>query len=301
MLPPYSGFVQIVESGKARAQSFDGVSWEIHYHPGHGGTDGEKQREQGISADRNYFRVGHLHNHQLRPYVLPSCLDSKEVGDCIGELSEFLVDATLPFPAADIYEYWLLDGHDESPLALIFSCCEASRMAAYPAHTEWTALPHSKMKIENTADEAMRREPPVNHRFQRLVARRAGARPRAAWFKRDPAESGDFPCFLVREDWQDEAEQDLCQRYLLRKAPRLLMLQGLAHRDRERMELAGKAHALEVDEYYPLYPEINDERRMSAILVEARLRRGTPQQPAAARKKTDSGHKPLSKDLRILE
>jgi hypothetical protein len=301
MLPPYSGFVQIVESGKARAQSFDGVSWDIHYHPNSNGDGGQKHREQGISADRNYFRVGHIENGQLKPYVLPSCLDAREVADCISELAEFLAEAQVPFPAADIYEYWLLDGDDESPLALVFACCEESRMASYPAHTEWTALPHSKMKIENTADETMRREPPVNHRFQRLVARRAGARPRAAWFVRNGTDQDDFPCFLVREDWQDEGDHDLCQRYLLRQAPRLLMLHGIPHQERERMEIAGKAHALEVDEYYPLYPEVNDQRRMSAILVEARLRRGAPERPAAQRKTTDSGPKPLSKDLRILE
>jgi hypothetical protein len=301
MLPPYSGFVQIAETDRARAQSFDGVSWEIHYLAAHDQPDGQRRREQGISADRNYFRVGHLHNHQLKPYVLPSCLEATAVAGAISELSEFLADATLPFPAADIFEYWLLDGADESPLALLFSCCEESRMASFPTHTEWTALPHSKMQIENTAEEIIGKEPPVNHRFQRQVARRAGARPRAAWFRRNGEASNDFPSFLVREDWRDEAEHDLCQRYLLRKAPRLLMLQGLSPDDRDRMEVAGKAHAIEVDQYYPLYPEVQDRQRMSAILVEARLRRGTPQQPKAKRRETDTTPAPLSKDLRILE
>ena len=31
ILPPYSGVVQIAESEQVRAQSFDGVTWEIHY------------------------------------------------------------------------------------------------------------------------------------------------------------------------------------------------------------------------------------------------------------------------------
>lgn len=301
MLPPYSGFVQIAETGRARAQSFDGISWEIHYLAAHDQTDGRAKREQGISVDRNYFRVGHLQDHHLKPYVLPSCLDSAKVAESIQELSEFLIDAKLPFPAADIFEYWLLDGTDESPLALLFSCCEESRMASFPAHTEWTALPHSKMKIENTVEEQARKEPPVNHRFQRQVTRRAGARPRAAWFTRSQTAPGTFPSFLVREDWQDEAEHELCQRYLRRKAPRLLMLQGLSADDRERLEIAGKAHAMEVDQYYPLYPEVNDLHRMSAILVEARLRRGTPQEPRVDRKVINSGPAPLSKDLRILE
>ena len=301
LLPPYSGYVQIAETDRARAQSSDGISWEIQYQAGNAQGTAHHKREQGISADRNYFRVGHFENRQLKPYVLPSCLDASDVADCLSELSEFLANAELPFPAADIYEHWLLDGADESPLALLFSCCEESRMASYPAHTEWTALPHSKMKIENTADEQARGEPPVNHRFQRLVTGRAGARPRAAWFKRDTVQAGDFPSLLVREDWQDESAHDLCQRYLLRKAPRLLMLQGLQPQERERLEIAGKAYALEVDEYYPLYPEVNDQRRMSAILVEARLRRRAPQQPKVQHERKDTGPTPLSKDLRILE
>lgn len=79
------------------------------------------------------------------------------------------------------------------------------------------------------------------------------------------------------------------------------MLQGLSADDRERLEIAGKAHAMEVDQYYPLYHEVNDRYRLSAILVEARLRRGTPQEPKVNRKASDSGPAPLSKDLRILE
>jgi hypothetical protein len=301
MLPPYSGFVQIAESERARAQSFDGVSWEVHYLTGSKQSDRQSQREQGVSVDRSYYRVGNLSNGQLKPYVLPSCLDSAEIADCIDELSEFLAEARLPFAAADSFEYWLLDGTDGSPLALIFSCCEESRIATYPAHTEWTALPHSKMQIENTAEEQARKEAPVNHRFQRLVANRAGSRPRAAWFNRNQPVDQAFPPFLVREDWQEEAEHDLCQRYLLRKAPRLLMLQGLSQDDRERLEIAAKQHAMEVDQYYPLYPDINDQRLMSAILVEARLRRGTPQTPKQKPKTDDSGPTPLSKDMRILE
>jgi hypothetical protein len=301
MLPPYSGFVQIAETEHARAQTSDGVSWEIHFQARTDNGNGQAMREQGISADRNYFRVGHYANGELKPYVLPRCLDADDVANSLTELSGFLAEAKLPFPAADQYEYWLLDAADESPLALLFSCCEKSRMASYPPHTEWTPLPHSKMKIENTDEEHARNEPPVNHRLQRLVARRAGARPKAAWFQRGDGDQQDFPSFLVREDWRDEAEHALCQRYLARQAPRLLMLQGLPRDDRERMEIAGKAHALEIDEFYPMYPEVNDPHRMSAILVEAKLRRRMPSQPKVQRERKESGPAPLSKDLRILE
>ncbi len=300
MLPPYSGFVQIAETDRARAQSFDGVSWEIHYLPGNDRPDGQ-QREKGYVMNNGFFRVAHLQNNRLKPYVLPSCLDSNEIADCIEELSGFLSSAQLPFPAADMFEYWLLDGNDGSPLALIFSCCDESQMANFPPQTEWTALPHSKLKIENTDGEQARSEPPVNHRFQHLVARRAGAKPRAAWFNRSQDQTSAFPCCMVRDDWQHQAEQDLCQRYLQRLAPRLLMLQGLAHDDRAQLENAAKEYAMEVDDYFPLYPEVIDQRQMAAIRVEARLRRASPHQPTKKSKQTSDKNAPLSKDMRIIE
>ena len=105
----------------------------------------------------------------------------------------------------------------------------------------------------------------------------------------------------MREDWQEEADHDLCQRYLLRKAPRLLMLQGLSQHDRERLEIAAKRHVIEVDQYFSLYPEVNDHDRMSAIRVEARLRRNAPQHSTANDKERTSKIAPMSKDMRIFD
>ncbi|WP_295539305.1 hypothetical protein [uncultured Thiohalocapsa sp.] len=308
LLPPFSGVVQIVQSERARAQSFDGVSWEVHYVPRRGQTpgqtsgqtSGQAQMPLGYALDRGYYRVAHFQGDQLTPYVLPAVLDAAQVSACIDELATFLRSATVPFPAADVFEYWLLDGRDDAPLALLFSCCEASQMSTYPTKSGWTALPHSKLRIDSTPEEQARQEPPVNHRFQDMVTQRAGAAPRCAWFERAPGDGGDFPPLLVREDWRSDREHDLCQRYLLRTAPILLLLQGLRREDRERLEVAAKRHAVEVDRHYPLYPQINDEKRMAAIRVEARLRRGSPErtEPGAPKQQAPA---PLSKDMRILE
>jgi len=301
LLPPFSGFVQIAESERARAQSLDGVNWEILYQASDDPSARKQKRGQGYAVDRSYLPVAKLRNQKLTPFLVPSRLDAEEISACIQELSDFLSSAQLPFPAADIFEYWLLDGSDESPLALIFSCCDDSQMARYPSHTGWTALPHLKMQIDYTTEELARSDPPVNHRLESLIAKRAGKRPRAAWFERGTGQQVAFPALLIREDWPEQAEHELCQRYLLRKSPRLLMLQGLSQQDRERLEVAAKKYAVEVDEFFPLYPEVNDESRMSALRVEARLRRGSPQQPKTTAKETKSGPTPLSKDLRILE
>ncbi|MGB5395735.1 MAG: hypothetical protein WBN96_01170 [Gammaproteobacteria bacterium] len=301
LLPPFSGFVQITESERARAQSFDGINWEIHYLSGNEQINDQKFRVQGYGLDRGYYNVASLKNRQLKTFMFPSCVDHDQVSESIHELTEFLSTGHVPFPAGDIYEYWLLDGADDSPLALIYSCCDESLMNTYPDQTEWTALPHSKMRVENTEDEQARNEPPVNDRFQRLIASRAGTNRRAAWFKRDQNERDGFPGLLVREDWQEQADHDLCQRYLMRKAPRLLMLQGLSTNDRDRLEVAAKQHVFEVEHYFPMYPEVNDQRLMTAIRVEARLRRATPQASETSKKEKSSTITPLSKDMRIIE
>jgi hypothetical protein len=301
LLPPYSGVVQIADSDRARAQSFDGINWDIQYLSGNESSNDRKHRVQGYGLDRGYFNVASLNNGELKIFRFPSCVDADQVSESIHELTAFLAGAQVPFPAGDIFEYWLLDGADESPLALIASCCDESLMGTYPGQTEWVALPHSKMCVDNTADEQARNEPPVNHRFQSLIAGRAGSRARAAWFKRDPQETDGFPGLLVREDWQEQADHDLCQRYLMRKAPRLLMLQGLSSSDRGRLEVAAKQHVFEVEQYFPMYPQVHDERLMTAIRVEARLRRGAPPTPATGSNKPSTGPAPLSKDMRIIE
>jgi hypothetical protein len=73
-------------------------------------------------------------------------------------------------------------------------------------------------------------------------------------------------------DWESEEDRRLCQRYIERQAPRLLMLHGLKHDDRLRLEGYARQNALEVERFFPLYPAVADDELMSAICVEARLR-----------------------------
>lgn len=301
LLPPYSGMVLIAESERARAQSFDGLNWEIQYLSGNEDSTQRQYRVQGYGLDRGYYQVASLKNKILKSFIFPPHVDADQVSESIHELTEFLSTATLPFPIADLYEYWLLDRTDDSPLALIYSCCEASLMSTFPSKNEWTALPHSKMRIDNTEQEDARNEPPVNYRFQRLIANRAGYNPRAAWFKREPDKQDGFPTMLVREDWAEQAHHDLCQRYLIRKAPRLLMLQSLSAEERSRLEMAARPYVLEVDQYYPLYPAVNDQQLMNTMRVEARLRRASPHTSEKTKKAKDNTIKELDKSMRIIE
>jgi hypothetical protein len=268
LLQPYSAQVQIAESDRARALSMDGDLWEFQfvYANGRGGT-ASNGPQQG-----RFIRAAHIRHCDLERVIENPATDDGEVDQRILDLARFLLGARLPFEAADRYEYWLLDPKDNSPLALIFSCVDASEMASFPKLTDWTALPAAVMPIETSEAERSRSYGPVNYRLERCVAERAGTKPRARWFTRRYNESEDFPPFLVREDWESDEHQDLCRRYLHRQAPRLLMLHGVILEERRRMELAAKSNALDVARFYPLYPEIADDDVMNKIRIEARLR-----------------------------
>ena len=271
ILHPYAGQVQIAESDRARALTMDGNYWEIQFLRGM--KSGEK-KQSGLDVPHSYFRVAKIQHSEIKKIALPAFLEDNEIDERIVELADFISSTDLPFPAMDQYEYWLLD-KDESPLALIFSCCEAPQMETFPDRPEWVALPSAAMKIDKTEEEESSGEPPVNYRLERNVNERAGQRPKAAWFNRKMSEGVQFPPLLVREDWEDENDSQLCQRYITRQAPRLLMLHGLEHADRLRLEQAARSYALEVGRFYPLYPEIADEKLMKTIRVEARLRNST--------------------------
>jgi hypothetical protein len=277
LLQPYSAQVQIAESDHARALSTDGDLWEFQfiYANARGGTP-STGRHRG-----RFTRAAHIRHRDLARVIENPSTDAGEVDPRILDLARFLLGARLPFDAADRYEYWLLDPTDDSPLALIFSCVDASEMASFPKLTDWTALPAAVMPIETSEAERNRSYGPVNYRLERCVAERAGTKPRARWFTRRYSETEEFPPFLIREDWDNDEHRELCERYLCRQAPRLLMLHGVTTDERRRMEWAAKANALDVARFYPLYPEIADTEVMDKIRVEARLRMAAGEMPYA--------------------
>ena len=273
VLQPYSAQVQIAASGQARALSMDGDLWEFQFiYANSRGSPGRSPVYRKSHQQGRFTRAAHIRHCDLARVIENPVTEEGQVDQRILELATFLLDARLPFAAADRYEYWLLDPSDDSPLALIFSCVDASEMASFPRLTEWTALPAAVMPIATSEAERASSHGPVNYRFERFVAERAGTRPRAQWFTRRYHEGEAFPPFLVREDWDAEEPRDLCQRYLHRQAPRLLMLHGVSLEARRRMELAAKANALDVARFFPLYPEVADQQLMDAIRIEARIR-----------------------------
>ncbi len=81
--------------------------------------------------------------------------------------------------------------------------------------------------------------------------------------------------FSLREDWENLRQQELCDLYVRRLAPRLLMLQGLPQAVRRRLEQAAHKQVFDVERFYPLYSEVVDKRLLTAARVEAQLRAET--------------------------
>ena len=274
--PPFSGQVQIAESARARALTLDGIDWEMQFIH----SSIVRRGPGGNRIERRFRYIDNLQYSEIVRIAAVGTQNGRAIDDRILELARHISAAELPFPANDEYEYWLLDAKDGSPLAFIFSCANPDEVPNLPVRPEWTALPAAMMPIAQTEDEAARAEPPVNYRFERLIAERAGWNPKSHWFRRSPGESDGFPPLLVREDWQEEQDHELCQRYLQRQATRLLMLHGLAHEDRLRLEQAAQPNVIELARFCTLYPEIVNRELITAMRVEARLRGANGKPPS---------------------
>ncbi len=265
--------MQVVESDRARALTLDSDTWEIQF------LHSTANHSQGLK--RSYMRVATIKDSDIRQKNYGSSLDDgKEIDERIIELLNYVSDATLPFQSADKFEFWLLDAKDNAPLALIYTCIHEEQKSSFPERAEWTALPAAVMPIERSDEEKSREYAPINYQLECLVSERAGFNAKAQWFTRQYTEDESFPALMLREDWQEEESHQLCQRYLQRQSPRLLMLHGLSQELRKQLEINARAHALEVERFYRLYPDIVDQALIDAIRVEARLRGVTEGQPA---------------------
>ncbi len=257
LTPPFSGLVHIAESDTYRALTLDADIWEIQY------------------VNRSHIRVCTISSNEIKSRTRNADQSTETADPKFLEMLHFLCEVELPFKARDFLEYWLLDGKDQTPLALLFSCAEEAQMSKFPSRAGWTALPDSVMPIQKTEEELANNKPPVNYRLESLISERAGINSKAAWFNRREEQTAVFPPFMIREDWAEADELDLCMRYIERQAPRLLMLQQLTQAERQRLESCCKPHATEVARLCKLYPEIIDEQLISALRVEARLRAAT--------------------------
>ena len=273
MMPPFTGQLQIAEHGDARALSIDGRHWEIQFRFAGAAADNRQQPAAAGRQPDKYTAVASITPAGLQRQPLLPLFDTNTVRLAIDALYALIEGSSLPYPAVDRFEYWLLDQSGKKPLALLYSCISAEEIGAPSVRPSWMAMPAAQLPIAEIADEQSGYVAPVNARLERLIAERAGHNPRAAWFDRAETGGDEFPPCLIDENWEQEEHHRLCQQYIRRLAPRLLMLQGLAQDDRKRLEQASRDNAPDVERFHPLYPEVIDRKLLQALRVEARLRR----------------------------
>ncbi len=271
VLLPYVGVIQVLDLGWARALSVDGKTWSVRYQQ----HENHKTRMARLNYDPRVniaimisIEQDHMQSRTIRTDLEPG---QTEI-DC-QRIFEALRSARIPFEAADHYEYWLLDAQDDNPLALLHTCVDENEVYSHTPAPVWHTIPAAELAIEDplTEDDAVY-QPPVNYRLQQLVETQAGRKPRAVWFKRTSGDTDNFPACLIKAQWDDPEVQRLCDLYLQRLAPRLLMLSGLPARLRERLEIDACKHAHEVESFHRLYPQVINENLLTAARVEARLR-----------------------------
>ena len=273
LLSPFIGVVQVAEIGRARALSLDGKNWAIQYSLA--GDAGFRNSSSVADPTLKYSLVATIERGGLKMQAVHPFLESEDVRSAVNRLHEAVSCARLPFAAADRYECWLLDRADARPLALLHSCVDEEDIALVPTRPVWVAMPAAQLDVPAPKEHHNAYVPPVNYRLQKVVEKRAGPKPRAAWFERPTPATDAFPPCLIREDWETEELRQLCDLYIRRLAPRLLMVHGLARTVRQRLERAARNHVFEVERFYPLYPEVVDSSIMTAARVEAQLRRTT--------------------------
>lgn len=270
LLWPFIGVVQVVELDRARALSLDGITWALSYV-----EDEEPQMRNGplwYHPQANCSVEVSISGEQVEILDDNSDLSSEQVDADSQRLLEALRPTKLPFAAADPYEYWLLDEKDERPLALLYSCINEEEMQQPAPPPEWRALPERELAVLDPRAAQQDSTPsPVYYRLQQQVKTRAGAKPKAAWFQRTDGNTDDFPALLLREDWEDEEAQRLCELYLRSLAPRLLMLSDLPAAKREWLEQAAGEHGADVERFYRVYPETVDQSFINAARVRARM------------------------------
>lgn len=273
-LDPFDGLTQVVQIPHARAFSRDGEAWQVQVEQMR--SPAGRYAQENAAPTASYLNTAIWTRRQglcalpLDPmFELSTVKRLREDSERLAEHLAARIDS-LPFVAADSLELWLLEARSGLPLALLDSRLPGNT-PPLSQRARWTA--------GATALDSL----------DQLVRDNAGPTPATAWVQRDTCGAGEvrsasvptpdgfsaelLPPLMIREDWADADQQALVEDYLRARAPLLLMLHGLSHAVRARLEAWAAGQALEVARWHHLYPEVAESRWIHKALVEAELRR----------------------------
>ena len=298
-LSPFQGSLQIIEAGDGQASSSNGLDWRIQVRI-------QTSHEQGDSLD------GPLPDHQtilfgfwsseggFHRVPLPPMISSRQIEVAAQPIIDDLLATAsrVPFKQIDHCELWLLDKNNLLPLVLISACCDNTELPTIH-RLEWQPTlqsDHSFTRTWSKSEEVISVHEPRDE-LNKIIRDAAGQNPKAQWFLRDHNGNGkgiaginidadiqtrqlrnsEFPELLLKNDWQDANIQQLVNDYLDWQAPFLLTLAELNPLTRERLEQLAFRQVFKVEGQHKLWPEVIDEARLRAALIEAQMRRSNPE------------------------
>lgn len=289
---PFEGVLQVVDTGRARAYSPNGVVWQVQVlseRPDH-----TWRSISHASPVEQFFNFGLWDaDGGLQRIPANPVMDIGAMTDAAERLVTVLHDVIdrQPFKLIDRYECWATNANGD-PIALLAST-EEPAIRHDLRIVDWQAARNGDRGFESAAltrsgVPASDADSPRHHaeRLEQQVHRRAMGR---AWFQRDaqdrsgsrldgpdnepPLASDRFPPLGLATDWPRASETELVRDYISWRAPRLLMLQDLDDGLRAWLEPLACRQASELAACHRLIPRIIDHDLIEAARVEARLRR----------------------------
>ena len=262
IMAPFQGVLQVIRVGAGEAESTDGVHWILYAaHP-------DILAHSGLSEVR--FGTWSVDTGLRRAMVRGTA-----AGDLIERIGEPLIGALeafagqVPFALHDRLECWLLDAQTREPLVLLDTLLpdETIPLAEAP---RWLPGQAARDEFADLAE------------LEQMILRRAGRRPAAVWFEREPEAAApgsqrrceaeaSFPRFLLTTQWPEARQRRIAEAFIAWWAPPLLQLHHLSDPERLRLEQAAVARAGALARLFRLYPKTMNERLIRVARVQARM------------------------------
>ena len=258
--------LQVVAINGGVAESTDGYNWRLYV------ADERIVSHTGLSEVR--YGVWNPKDGRVRSKVRGT-----SPTNLIEETGERLIAALrtcadqVPYPAADDYEYWLLDAAGGEPLALLESAIdEESRVGS--ATPRWHPGAAALREFASSGGSA---EDLAAH-----ILHTAGRNARGVWVRRNPdgdAETEDgtllsaryFPELFLRLEWGDADHTQLSKDFVAWQAPWLLQLDNIGKENRAWLEQAAWQRPQETSRVFRLFPRVQDQEGLTTARVKAQL------------------------------
>lgn len=272
---PFVGALHVLETPLGRAQTVNGVVWELELLTTVASRDWGSLNKNSTRTIYSRYGLWSEADGVVR-YPYQAEFNPVAARRQVEQLTAAVCEAAsgLPFALRDDRELWLLDQHDQQPIALLASMGSQNKPAP-PLPKYW--------KASMTGSTPSHRRFPRAQGLEEMVRRRAGFNLERCWVDRQPDGSGImldsgevaaascFPPYLLTLEWANAEQRRLAEEFIAWTAPALLTLQRLSTRSREHLERHLNVQAQSIEHHWRLYPLVLDDNLLTAARVQCRL------------------------------